>query len=98
MRSSSGITLGRNVSVKLTGDLDYDRYLLQHETGHLSQINEMGATKFYLRTAKEYIIKPGFSASYHTPGTLEYGANYYSYQRLGYYYSNYYRGFRFTFP
>jgi hypothetical protein len=64
MKESQGITLGRNVAVKLTGNLDYDRYLLQHETGHLSQINDMGAAKFYGRTAKEYIIKPGFSASY----------------------------------
>ena len=34
-KSGSGITLGRNVSVKLTGDIEYDRYLLKHETGHL---------------------------------------------------------------
>jgi hypothetical protein len=98
MPRGGGITIGRNVSVKLLGNTDADRYLLHHETGHLSQINDMGAAKFYLRTAKEYVIKPGFSASYYTPGTLEYGANYYSYQRLGYYYSHYYKDFRYTFP
>lgn len=56
MKRSTGITLGRNVAVKFTGDTDYDRYLLHHETGHLSQINEMGATKFYSRTAKNIFV------------------------------------------
>lgn len=97
MPKSTGITLGRNAVVRLTGDLDYDRYLLQHETGHLSQINDMGMAKFYGRTAKEYIIKPGFKVTYYTPGTLEYDADYYSYKRLGYYY-NYWRVRRTTFP
>jgi hypothetical protein len=96
MRSGSGITLGRNVAVKLTGDFNYDRYLLNHETGHLSQINDMGMAKFYARTAKEYIIKPGFSATYTTPGTLEYAAEYYAYQRLGYYYR--WNQLRYSFP
>ncbi len=96
MPKGSGITLGNNVAVRFTGDTDYDRYLLHHETGHLAQINEMGATRFYLRTAKEYVIKPGFSATYTTPGTLEYAAQHYTYQRLGYYYR--WNQLRYFFP
>jgi hypothetical protein len=84
MRAGDGITLGRNVAVKFTGNTDYDRFLLHHETGHLFQIDEMGAARFYGRTAKEYLIKPGFSAAYNTPGTLEYAAEYYAYSKLGY--------------
>ena len=84
-KSGSGITLGRNVSVKLTGDIEYDRYLLKHETGHLSQINKTGNAKFYYRTAKEYMTN-GFFNTYKTSGTLEYEANYYAFKRLGYYY------------
>ncbi|WP_373776799.1 hypothetical protein [Porphyromonas loveana] len=96
MRNGSGITLGRHVAVKRTGNLHYDRYLLQHETGHLAQISDVGVVEFYGRIVKEYVIKPGFRASYHTPGTLEYGANYYAFQRLGYYYSG--KGIRNAFP
>jgi len=96
MRQGQGITLGRNVAVKFTGNTDYDRYLLHHETGHLSQINETGMTKFYGRTAKEYLINPGFRASYTTPGTLEYAAEYYTYLRLGYYYR--WNQLRYSFP
>jgi hypothetical protein len=84
MRAGDGITLGRNVAVKFTGDTDYDRFLLHHETGHLSQINAMGAARFYMRTAKEYLIPPGFYNTYTTPGTLEYAAEYYAYSKLGY--------------
>jgi hypothetical protein len=101
MPRGSGITLGRNVSVRLTGNTDYDRFLLHHETGHLSQINDMGAAKFYGRTAKEYIrhsfSKDGFFSVYTIPGTLEYAAEYYSYQKLGYYYNKIY-GMKYFFP
>ncbi|MBO7588752.1 MAG: RHS repeat-associated core domain-containing protein [Bacteroidaceae bacterium] len=85
IKNGAGITLGRNVSVQLTGDIEYDRYLLKHETGHLSQINITGNGKFYYRTAKEYMTN-GFFNTYKTSGTLEYGANFYAFQRLGYYY------------
>lgn len=54
MARSSGITLGNEVSVKLTGYVDYDKYLLQHEIGHIVQIDELGILKFYSRTATEY--------------------------------------------
>jgi len=97
----TGITLGRNVVTKLTGDTDYDRWLLHHETGHLSQINEMGAYKFYSRTvseyAKHYNRMFGIASVYQTQGTLEYGANLYSYNKLGYYYNIFNRQ-RYTFP
>ncbi len=91
----AGVTLGRNVVTKLTGNTDYDRYLLHHETGHLSQINKMGAFRFYTRTAREY-LKYGLRYVYSTSGTLEYGAEYYAFRRLGYYYS--WMGLRFFFP
>lgn len=100
MRSGDGITLGRNVAVKFTGYTDYDRYLLHHETGHLSQINDMGAAKFYGRTIKEYarhlFSKGGFRSVYTTPNTLEYNAEFYTFQRLGYYYDA--NGIRYVFP
>ena len=89
----AGVTLGRNVVVKLTGNTDYDRYLLHHETGHVAQIDKMGAFKFYTRTASEYAknytraFGMGILPVYQTPGTLEYAANYYAYGRLGYYYN-----------
>ena len=95
MPQGSGITLGRNVAVRLTGNLDYDRYLLQHETGHLSQINDMGMLKFYGRTSKEY-MQYGLRNVYCISGTLEYGAENYAFQRLGYYYGCY--GRSITFP
>ena len=95
MQKSTGITLGNNISVKLTGNLDYDRYLLQHETGHISQINGYGTAKFYLRTAREY-LKYGLGNVYSEPGTLEYGADLYSFRHLGYYYNN--AGIRYSFP
>ena len=91
----AGITLGRNVVVKLTGNTDYDRYLLHHETGHLSQINDMGVFKFYSRTIREY-IKIGLNNVYGTSGTLENNAEWYSYQKLGYYYG--WRGISYSFP
>jgi len=87
----TGITLGRNVVTKLTGYTDYDRYLLHHETGHINQINEIGAFKFYTRTLSEYIkyySGPfGIAPVYSAPGTLEFGANSYVYSNLGYYYN-----------
>ena len=86
IKNRSGITIGRNVSVKLTGNYELDCHLLQHETGHLSQISDMGVAKFYSRTVKEYMLN-GFRNTYCTSGTLEYSANYYAYQKLGYYYN-----------
>jgi RHS repeat-associated protein len=83
MPKGTGITLGRNVAVKLTGDIGYDKFLLQHETGHLSQINNMGMIKFYGRTLKEY-MQYGLGNVYGTSGTLEYAADYYAFSRLGY--------------
>lgn len=96
----TGITLGRNVVVKMTGNTDYDRFVLNHETGHIVDINKMGAFNFYTRTASEY-MKYGMGAVYETPGTLEFSAQSYAYQRLGYI-GIYYRGLgptiQYTFP
>jgi hypothetical protein len=99
MPKGTGITLGRNVAVRLTGSLDYDKFLLQHETGHLSQINGMGMTKFYGRTAKEY-LRYGFGNVYDTSGTLEYAADYYAFSKLGYLarYDGYRFYYKYSFP
>lgn len=91
MARSSGITLGNEISVKLTGYVDYDKYLLQHEIGHIVQINELGILKFYSRTASEYakhIFNGGWRSVYSTPGTLEFYANRYAFEQLGYYYND----------
>ena len=85
LKGTDGMVLGRNVVTKLTGDTDFDRWLLHHETGHLSQINEMGAFKFYSRWVSE-VAKHGLSNVYDIPGTIEFGANHYSFDKLGYYY------------
>ena len=91
MARSSGITLGNEVSVKLTGYVDYDKYLLQHEIGHIVQIDELGILKFYSRTATEYtkhIFNGGWRSVYTTPGTLEFYADRYAFEQLGYYYNS----------
>ncbi|MDI9340018.1 MAG: hypothetical protein QM534_05540 [Sediminibacterium sp.] len=83
----AGITLGKTVATRLTGNVDYDRFLIQHETGHLADINKLGGYNFYAQTIREY-AKFGFTDVYTTPGTLEYSAELYGYQKLGYYYTN----------
>ena len=91
MARSSGITLGNEVSVKLTGYVDYDKYLLQHEIGHIVQIDELDILKFYSRTATEYtkhIFNGGWRSVYTTPGTLEFYADRYAFEQLGYYYNS----------
>ena len=84
----AGITLGRNVVVKLTGNTDYDRYLLHHETGHIIDINKMGAYGFYRRTLSEY-RQYSLKYVYDTPGTLEWSAESHAFQRLGYIYNSF---------
>ncbi|MDD7304476.1 MAG: hypothetical protein SPF56_05950 [Bacteroidaceae bacterium] len=100
MPKSAGITLGKNISVRLTDDVDYNRYLLQHEVGHRVQIREMGGIIFYTRILGEYIkhlfSDGGFYSVYNTEGTLEYLADKYSFERLGYYYKN--NTIKFQFP
>lgn len=100
MQKGTGVTLGHNVSVKLSGNTDYDRYLLQHETGHLADINQMGTFNFYSSTVKEY-AKFGMHNTYTTSGTLEYSAETYAFKKLGYigiYYSDIGPVIRFSFP
>lgn len=96
----NGMTIGRNVIYKLYGDLDWDRSQLFHETGHISDINSMGWFKFYARTTKEYgrsMIKNGFLNwkvevygldKFGSILTLENRADYYSFQKLGYWMPN----------
>ena len=82
----AGIALGRNLVTRLTGDAEYDRFLIAHETGHFVQQRQMGLEKMYGKTASDY-LKYGHEYSYYRFGTLEMGANMYSYRRLGYYFS-----------
>ncbi|RNC63249.1 hypothetical protein D7D25_17555 [Proteiniphilum sp. X52] len=87
---SAGMTVGRNLVTRLTGDdPDYDSYLQAHETGHLDQQAKMGFANFYGEILKEYLTE-GFYASYDIPNTLEHGANLYSLNRIGYFWSNKY--------
>ncbi|MDL2215376.1 hypothetical protein LJC00_04225, partial [Dysgonomonas sp. OttesenSCG-928-M03] len=83
MPRGTGITLGNNVAVKLTGNTDYDRFLIHHETGHITQIAEMGAARFYRRTLSEY-AKYGLSNVYDSSSTLEYATDHYAFGKLGY--------------
>ena len=76
-KKGSGITLGNNLSIRLTNNLEYDRHLIQHETAHFLQIQKLGLVNFYLRVLREY-FKYGFYDSYKTPGTLEYNAEMYA--------------------
>jgi hypothetical protein len=83
MPRGTGITLGNNAVVRLTGNTDYDRFLIHHETGHIAQIAETGVARFYGRTLSEY-AKYGLGNVYDTSGTLEYATDYYAFSRLGY--------------
>ncbi|NDW17681.1 hypothetical protein D0T53_01965 [Dysgonomonas sp. 216] len=83
MRKGEGITIGRNAVTKLTGDTDYDRYLIHHETEHIIQIQKKGFAPFYKRVLSEY-KKYGLSNVYNIGGTLDYAADYAVYNRLGY--------------
>jgi len=84
-RKGDGITLGRNLVTRLTGNSDYNKFLRAHETGHFLQQRVLGFGKMYGLTARSY-AKYGQIYSYFKPGTLEFGANMYSMHRLGYYY------------
>lgn len=86
MFPGGGITLGRNLMTNLTGDKDYDNYLIAHETGHFVQQRCQGFGKMYQRTFASY-IGDGQTYSYYKPGTQEWGANMYALHRLGYYYT-----------
>jgi len=57
---------------------EYNSFLRGHETGHFTQIHDMGFGDFYAEIFKLYFISPGFKKAYTTPGTLEWGANQYS--------------------
>ncbi|WP_430409561.1 RHS repeat-associated core domain-containing protein [Kordia sp.] len=82
----SGVALGRNlITNEIKGDEDYNNYLRAHETGHYAQQREMGVFKFYTQTISEY-LKFGMNNVYGTPNTLEYNADRYALQQVGYYY------------
>lgn len=85
---TTGMAVGRNLVTRLTGDgPDFDSYLQAHETGHLGQQTQMGFANFYGKILAEY-LKVGFIDSYDTPGTLEFGANMYSLNRVHWIRSN----------
>ena len=95
-KRGNGITLGKDVAVRFVKDnMDYNRYLIQHETGHLAQIDKMGGFNFYKQIIGEY-LKYGLLDSYSIPGTLENLADKYAFNRLGYYYKNFI--IRYSFP
>jgi RHS repeat-associated protein len=94
----AGITLGRNLVTHLAkpgGTLDgigididdFNQYLRAHETGHYAQEISMGFGKMYQTVLSQY-FEYGQLQTYQTPGTLEYEANIYSLNLLGYYYTN----------
>ena len=71
-------------------------FVERSESGiRLFKENDMGMLKFYGRTSKEY-MQYGLRNVYCISGTLEYGAENYAFQRLGYYYGCY--GRSITFP
>ncbi len=89
--SGSGITIGRNlVTHQLSENTDdgesikYNHFLRAHEEGHYQQQIDMGFGAFYARTLYQYFFNPGFNTVYDTPGTLEYGADQYAKNILGY--------------
>lgn len=80
---------------------DYNDYLRGHESGHFHQQQRMGFANFYGRIIVEYIAdygkklgrwlsgkkNTGIPDMYDTPGTLEFGAETYALDKLGYFYS-----------
>ena len=99
----SGVTLGRNLVTHLAKpggyvasfgiDIDdFNRYLQAHETGHYFQEINLGFGRMYMKTLQDY-FKYGLRSVYGTAGTLEYAADRYSLNRIGYYY---YGGSRLT--
>jgi len=76
----SGITLGRNLLThQYKNKSGYaNQHLRAHETAHFIQQRIHGFGKFYGRTAKEYLINPGFKNVYGTRGTFEYQADQYA--------------------
>lgn len=86
-----GFTFFNDVSVNMTGDPEYDTYLLNHETRHVLDIQNMGGLKFYARWLSEdlkYSDSMTGNAAYWTPGTLENNADYYAFRKLGYYFNS----------
>jgi len=86
---STGITIGRNLVTRFLGEKDYDVYLTAHETGHYYQQSKMGFANFYGRIAREY-LGGNFISGYDTPGFLDFGANIYSLDKIGYFRSDKY--------
>ena len=82
---TTGISIGRNLVTRQTGYEKYDHYLRAHETGHYYQQSKLGFANFYSRTLREY-NKYGMGNTYETGGTLEFGAEIYALQTVGYFY------------
>ena len=97
-KEGTGVALGRNLVTHLAkpgGYIDnagyniddFNRYLQAHETGHYAQQIRMGFGGMYQKTLNDYSTY-GLRNVYGTPGTLEYLADRYSLNRIGYYYNN----------
>ena len=106
LMQGSGIALGRNLITnqfnsktaekwRIDG-ADYNDFLRAHETAHFAQQRELGFGGFYGRTLSEY-LKFGMRNVYNTPETLEFHANRFAFNRLGYYYRSLYNR-RTRFP
>lgn len=90
--NGGGVALGRNLvtnrlnATDIEDPADFNQFLQAHETGHWVQQIKMGFAKFYSQTMRDY-LKHGQYNAYSTKGALEYDANQYSLQRIGYYYN-----------
>lgn len=86
----TGISIGRNLVTRLMGDSKFDNHLRAHEAGHYFKQSKLGFAKFYARTLGEY-AKHRMRHTYDTVGTLEFGAQIYSLNKVGYFWSHRYR-------
>ncbi|MCH7409970.1 RHS repeat-associated core domain-containing protein, partial [Belliella sp. DSM 111904] len=75
LRKGEGITIGRNLIVKESGDIVEDSGLRFHEYIHFMQQKKLGSANFYHRILKEYYQSGKGSGkwyqTYFTPGHLE---------------------------
>jgi hypothetical protein len=80
-----GLTIGRNLIIRKTGNHDYDQFVYAHETAHYYQITQSGFGEFYYQWGKS-VLNFGFYGAYDQPMTNEYYADWIASQILGYHY------------
>jgi len=79
----AGITLGKTISLRFTGNSDIDNYLIRHDIGHVADIKKVGLCAFYRQTFKQY-IQFGIKGSHYYKNTFEWRADQYVINK-GYY-------------